>query len=709
MKKQEIYTIDNNRIDKLINNMYIPVNQQNDYLYSTINNTLTPQAIEKAISTAAKAWEDVQKLNEQISLADDGSLRTSLKQEKNAICKKNVEHLTSCHRMTQDKNHQVGFGNYIIKFFRADEDGEFSLIMKKYSHFSSGNELNNKMILEIRHVYEELKEKINQSMNDKNIGEDVQQYSWQRMLPSYNQLLEKIKVYEKSIKTKQESILNINSLSLADHYNRELERDYNKIINELNFDSNQLVKRFVAKGFEVSGQSFEESPVILEIKEIIDGFKKKIDKNLTDNDINQKIKSAVFKLFKSKFDQHLDQLKQIEKSIKQTENTLIYSNNLENFKSTQNNLKHYQQKIDKWKLESDKLTEEIINKAIEFSYQTGQVQSVLNEPQLIQPVVNIVPNQQSNLIIEESEMDSVIDDSLSIITTNSMILNQSSSHIVNPIIANEGSVAILKIKSLLDGFEKKLNDSLNDNSNIINEKIKSAIYKIYHPKCKKHLEKLELIEESIKKYKDLPISEKITKHLGQRYKQIDKWELDSDDLIEKITIKAIELSCKTQPEVNQQNNLPTQTILDQIAELNKNIVEMNQNNMEIPPIEQVYQEGSSNFQFINPLEDSKFEKSMSMYSDGSYGIVKESSKKDKIKEAVKTEKKRCEIKGEIKLIKMGIKAHFEGDEIKEDLKYTKNHLPEIKSFFENHNDLYIAKGNESLLIGELEDFISDVE
>ena len=86
--------------------------------------------------------------------------------------------------------------------------------------------------------------------------------------------------------------------------------------------------------------------------------------------------------------------------------------------------------------------------------QTGQVQSVLNEPQLIQPVVNIVPNQQSNLIIEESEMDSVIDDSLSIITTNSMILNQSSSHIVNPIIANEVSVAILKIKSLLDGFEK---------------------------------------------------------------------------------------------------------------------------------------------------------------------------------------------------------------------------------------------------------------
>ena len=43
-----------------------------------------------------------------------------------------------------------------------------------------------------------------------------------------------------------------------------------------------------------------------------------------------------------------------------------------------------------------------------------------------------------------------------------------SSLIINPIIANEGSVAILKIKSLLNGFEKKLNDSLNDNSDIIN-------------------------------------------------------------------------------------------------------------------------------------------------------------------------------------------------------------------------------------------------
>jgi hypothetical protein len=384
-------------------------------------------------------------------------------------------------------------------------------------------------------------------------------------------------------------------------------------------------------------------------------LRKKIDKNLTDNDINQKIKSAVFKLFKSKFDQHLDQLKQIEKSIKQTENTLIYSNNLENFKSTQNNLKHYQQKIDKWKLESDKLAEEIINKAIEFSYQTGQVQSVLNELQLIQPVVNMVPNQQSDLIIEESEMNSVIDNSLSIITTNSMILNQSSSHIVNPIIANEGSVAILKIKSLLDGFEKKLNDSLNDNSNIINEKIKSAIYKIYNSKCEQHLEKLELIEKSIKKYEALPNSqktEKIINHLDQRYKQIDKWELDSDDLIEKITIKALELSCKTQPDLNEQNNLQVQKLMDEMVEL-KNMVKMNQNNVEKPLL------GNLDYSIMEALDDS---------ISSSWQQVEEVSENNAKKEAVKTEKKRGEIKGDIRMIKMGWKEDWADDKTKKFIK-----------------------------------------
>ena len=62
-----------------------------------------------------------------------------------------------------------GFLNYMVKFFHADEDGEFSKIINKYGHFRPENELDNVMILEIKNTYEGPKEKINQSLIDINI------------------------------------------------------------------------------------------------------------------------------------------------------------------------------------------------------------------------------------------------------------------------------------------------------------------------------------------------------------------------------------------------------------------------------------------------------------------------------------------------------------------------------------------------------------
>jgi len=635
---------------------------------------LTPQGVDKVLSETFKAWENVQKLNEQIKSTDDELLKTSLRQEKHAICIEQEQSLLGASYMIKDPS---GFSNYRIKFFHADENGEFSKIMNKYGHFHPENELNNVMILEIKNTYEGLKEKITQSLIDRNIDEEKQEYLWKRMLFSYNELLEKSKIYEKFVKFKQDTILKQMSLSTADVYYRELERDHKKEIEELKFKSNQLVKQFITQGLAISGQLPEESETILELKDIISGFKEKIDKHLTDNNIHNKIKSDVFKLFRSKFDQQLDQLKQIEKYVKQTEERLIYANNLEGFKTTQGSLRTYQQQIDKWKIESDKLTENMTNKAIEFSYQMPHLQHVLNEPQLIQPVVNMIPNQQNNLIIEELEMDSVIDDSLSIITTHSVILNQSSL-IINPIIPNEESVAILKIKSLFAGFEKKLNDSLNDNGNIINEKIKSAIYKIYHPKCKKHLEKLELIEKSIKKYEDLPNSqktEKIINHLKQRYKQIDKWEVDSDDLIETITMKALELSCKTEPMLNEQNNLQVQKLMDEMVEL-KNIVKMNQNNVEKPFLE------SLDFSMMEVIDEPKCEKSVSLswQQIGESNVETNLAQELEAKLKLKIEKKRGEIKGDIRMIKLGVKENWPDEKIKPFIKkITKEELfQEIK-------------------------------
>jgi hypothetical protein len=252
----------------------------------------------------------------------------------------------------------------------------------------------------------------------------------------------------------------------------------------------------------------------------------------------------------------------------------------------------------------------------------------------------------------------------------------------------------LKIKSLLDGFEKKLNDSLNDNSDIINEKIKSSIYKIYHPKCKKHLEKLELIEKSIKKYEDLPNSqktEKIINHLKQRYKQINKWEVDSDDLIETITMKALELSCKTEPNLNEQNNLHVHKLSDKLDELTKIIDKMNQNPIVIPPINQLDPDESSDFQELNYSMNSITFEMMEKPSEIDV------NKKEEIKVKLKGE-----IKGDIRMIKLGMKKGWEKEEIKENLKHTENKLTKIMEHFETHQEQLFEKNNESVIIGELE-------
>ena len=677
---------------------------------------LTPQGVDKVLSETSKAWENVQKLNEQINSTDDELLKTSLRQEKHAICIEQEQHLLGASYMIKDPS---GFTNYRIKFFHADEDGEFSKIINKYGHFRPENELDNKMILEIKNTYEGLKEKITQSLIDRNISEEKQEYLWKCMLPSYNELLEKSKTYEQFVKSKQDTILKQMSLSTADHYYQTLERDHKKEIEGLKFKSNQLVKQFIAQGLSMLGQLPEESETILELKDIIGGFKEKIDKHLTDNNIHNKIKSDVFKLFRSKLDQQLDQLKQIEKNVKRTEEKLIYANNLEGFKATQGSLRTYQQQIDKWKLESDKLTEDMTNKAIEFSYQMPHLQPVLNEPQLIQPVVNMIPNQQNDLIIEESETDSVIDDSLSIITTHSIFLNQQP--LINPIEIDQsinsfvlgGDSRLLEIKNLLSTFKEKLNASLDENSNI-HQKIKFDVCKIYKSRCEQHLENLKLIEKSVAKYEALPNSQKTEKninHLAKRYKEIDKWKIDSDNLVEKITVQALELSYKIQPNLNEQNNLQVQKLMDEMVEL-KNMVKMNQNNIEKP--------------FLENLD-------FSINSEGSYDVIKVSSKKEnnpmdglgiqkpnvetnlaqelEAKLKLKIEKKRVEIKGEIKLIKIGIKKDFTEDELKEELKYTKNHFSEIKDFFKINNDLYIAKGNESDLVESLGNhgWISDSE
>ena len=104
-------------------------------------------------------------------------------------------------------------------------------------------------------------------------------------MPIYNQLLKKSKTHEQFVKSKQNMILKTMSLRDADRYYQVLEQDHKKEIEELKFYSNLLVIQFNAIRLEIFGQQPEESEKIFEFKDIISGFKEKIDKHLTDNNI----------------------------------------------------------------------------------------------------------------------------------------------------------------------------------------------------------------------------------------------------------------------------------------------------------------------------------------------------------------------------------------------------------------------------------------
>jgi len=291
-----------------------------------------------------------------------------------------------------NQHHTIGLSN--LKF---NSDQLVKQSIAKGLELSGQPPEESSIILEIKGTYETLEETINKSLADKNIEEEVKNQVWQMPFYSskYDQLLNKLKTHEQVVKEYEESIIKCDSLYEAHSLNRALEKKHEETMDELNFHINQVIKHFVTKALQITGQPLEESPVMSDIKSILDGFKEKINKNLNDNNINEKIKSDVWKLFCSKYDQHLEKLKLVAKSAKQCEDQLLMCNNFQKAKIITINLKGIQKQIDSWKLGSNDLIEEITNKAIEFSYQAPNLQST--------PQIPPTADQQIDLPVQEAE------------------------------------------------------------------------------------------------------------------------------------------------------------------------------------------------------------------------------------------------------------------------------------------------------------------
>ena len=135
MKRQEHYVSDsyNNYLNKAIQNIYIPAN------YTPI----LPESRHGVIGTLENSFKEVEELNEQIKqadLADNDELKSSLRQQKNAICEQMIEYSSNSINKSQVHQDQEEYRAYKMKFWNEQEH-DMDLMEKHYGEFKHSNHL----------------------------------------------------------------------------------------------------------------------------------------------------------------------------------------------------------------------------------------------------------------------------------------------------------------------------------------------------------------------------------------------------------------------------------------------------------------------------------------------------------------------------------------------------------------------------------------
>lgn len=206
-----------------------------------------------------KWFAQIKKLNSQINLSNDDLLKSHFRDVKNTICKHSVDYLNQCIKITQNSLDQKEWRSNIAKFL-SEIENESELVIEKYKDFKPENALSNLMILEIKSIYKNLAEKINNYFTDKNIDEQTRFKVWQlnSWRFEYEQFLNKLKTHEQVIKEYQGKILKCYSLSIASFFDIELKKKHQETIDKLNFNSKHLIKLFKTLVRKTSDHTLED-------------------------------------------------------------------------------------------------------------------------------------------------------------------------------------------------------------------------------------------------------------------------------------------------------------------------------------------------------------------------------------------------------------------------------------------------------------------
>ena len=121
MRRQELHISDsqNDRLNKQIYNMHIPVNY----------NPILPESRGHVINVLSSSFKKVEALNEQIKSTDDDMLKSSLRQQKNAICKQMIEYSGDSINKSQIHKDQEEYRDYKRKFV-SEPESDSDLIEK---------------------------------------------------------------------------------------------------------------------------------------------------------------------------------------------------------------------------------------------------------------------------------------------------------------------------------------------------------------------------------------------------------------------------------------------------------------------------------------------------------------------------------------------------------------------------------------------------
>ena len=168
-----------------------------------------------------------------------------------------IEYSGNSINKSQIHQDQEEYRAYKMKFWNEQEQ-DMDLMEKHYGEFRPANYSNNKILLEIKSYYEDLEETINKTLTDKNIDQEFIDKTWQSVSTNFGKHLEKCISHETFVKQTQAKVLDHGCLfggtdkpkSFIDAKNmaEQLNVKHKQVIDNLKFNSEQVIKQFVAKG-----------------------------------------------------------------------------------------------------------------------------------------------------------------------------------------------------------------------------------------------------------------------------------------------------------------------------------------------------------------------------------------------------------------------------------------------------------------------------